>query len=351
MKIASERKSSEASVEIQLLREMPKVELHVHLEGATDGRTIWELAQRNKVDLPVERMEDLQRFFEYRDFDHFVQAYYAATSTMHTVADWRLMIDRFMAGQAEQNIIYSEVFISASHHLGRHDHDEWIQGIKQALEEGEKNHGVKIMLIPDISRETPETSFPVLDFVTKAWEAGIALGLGLGGPEVGFPPELFVDVFAEARRRGLRVVAHAGETGGPESVRGAWRGLGAERIGHGFRVLDDASLTKEMVEAQVPFEVNPSSNFCIGVVPKDQPHPIRDMVDQGLVVTVNSDDPALFDTTLTKEYIRLYSEGFSVEELWQLSKNALESSFLFPPEKERIRKLYQDFAVNHSLPA
>ncbi len=344
MSSSTAHESPAQAIAYEFLLAMPKVELHVHLEGAMDSATIWEMAQRNGVSLPVDRAEDLRQFFHYRDFDHFVQAYYAATSTMLTMDDWRLMIDRFMAGQAKQNILYTEAFISASHHLARHDQDEWIEVLGESLSEGEERYGVRVRLIPDISRETPESSQAVLNFVKQAHTSGIALGLGLGGPEVGFPPELFTEVYAEARDFGMRVVAHAGETGGPESVSGAWQGLGAERIGHGFRVLEDTQLTSDMAAAGVPFELNPSSNYCIGVVPKDQPHPIRAMKDAGLVVTVNSDDPALFDTSLTLEYLKLHEQGFSLAELFELSQAALDASFLSQGGKAELRRAYQAFA-------
>lgn len=334
--------SEQMQMDIDYLSAMPKVELHVHLEGATTPETIREMAQRNGVRLPVPDA-DLENFFQYRNFDHFVEAYYAATSTMLTLEDWRLMIDRFMAHQASQNVIYSEVFISASHHLGRMPVKEWIATLGEAMKQGESAHGVRIQLIPDISREVPETSRDVLDFVLEAHDAGVALGLGLGGPELGFPPELFAEYFLEARSAGLHVVAHAGETDGPGSVRGAWQTLGAERIGHGFRVLEDPVLTAEMAQANIPFEVNPTSNYCIGAVSREVPHPIRKMKDAGLRVTVNSDDPALFGASLTDEYALLLRQGFSSEELWELNKNALESTFLNPSDKETLRQQYRVF--------
>ncbi|MBL8060495.1 MAG: adenosine deaminase [Chthonomonas sp.] len=330
--------------EVDFLRRMPKVELHVHLEGAISPSTIRTMAARNNVTLPVSEGE-LENFFKFRDFDHFLEAYYAATSTMLTLEDWRLMIDQFMADRREQNIVYSEVFVSASHHLQRYDHDEWIRVLSESIGEGEERYGVRIRLIPDISREVPETSRPVLDFVTKAWENGVALGIGLGGPEQGFPPELFTDVFAEAKQAGMHVVAHAGETEGAASVRGAWNGLGAERIGHGLRVLEDPDLTHDMAAARVPFEVNPTSNYCIGVVSQDSPHPIRGMIDSGLVVTVNSDDPALFGNSLAQEFQLLIEQGFELEELWKLNLDAIGASFLNETEKETLT---QQFCVFHT---
>lgn len=344
---ASSTQTRASKYELDFLHRMPKVELHVHLEGATSPATIREMAHRNGVTLPVAD-EKLDEFFRFRDFSHFLDAYYTATSTMLTLEDWSLMIDQFMASRASQNIVYSEVFISASHHFARHDANDWIKTLGEAIQKGEAKYGISMRLIPDISREVPETSRPVLEFVTKAWESGVALGLGLGGPEKGFPPELFSDIFAEARQAGMHVVAHAGETDGASSVRGAWKGLGAERIGHGLRVLEDANLTREMAAEEVPFEVNPTSNYCIGVVSQDSQHPIRGMVDSGLLVTVNSDDPALFGCSLADEYELLIKQGFTLEELWQLNLNAIQASFLEPREKETLRQQYCVFQEENS---
>ncbi len=335
-----------AERDLKFLAAMPKVELHIHLEGSIDAATIWEMATRNKVSLPVGSVRELEEFFQYRDFDHFLQMYYAATSTMLTLEDWATMVDRFMANQARLNVIYSEVFISTSLHLGRLTSREWIQTLREAMLEGEREHGVRVRFIPDISREVPDTQSAVLDFVLEARDAGVAIGLGVGGPEVGFPPELFTSTFEEARRQGLRVVAHAGETEGPESIWGAIRSLGAERIGHGIRCLDDPELVRYLAEKQVPIEVNPSSNYRTGVVAESQQHPIRRMHDLGLNVLVNSDDPALFNASLVDEYKLLHKQGLSKEELWAMNLRACDASFLPEEEKAAVRGRLLDFSLS-----
>jgi len=184
----------------------------------------------------------------------------------------------------------------------------------------------------------------VLDFVLKGRAQGIFIGLGLGGKEVGFPPELFSDVFAEARRQDLHVVAHAGETEGPPSVWGAIRSLQAERIGHGVRAIEDDQLVKHLSQTQIPLEVSPYSNYHLNIVSPDQPHPIRTLMDRGVYVTVNTDDPPMFSTDLTSEYVLLAGQGFSWDELWQLNLNALEASFLSDEVKAIYRAEWQTFA-------
>ena len=155
--------------------------------------------------------------------------------------------------------------------------------------------------------------------------------------------ELFANTYAEARRQGLRVVAHAGEAVGPESIWGALKALKAERIGHGIRCLEDAELVEYLRQQQIPLEVSPQSNYCLGVVDRDRPHPIREMIDRGLYCTVNSDDPAMFATSLTNEYLTLAQQGFSWEELWQLNRNTLEAAFLEDAEKKDYRQQWEQF--------
>ncbi|MCA9225980.1 MAG: adenosine deaminase, partial [Planctomycetales bacterium] len=163
------------------------------------------------------------------------------------------------------------------------------------------------------------------------------IGLGLGGIENGYPADLFVETFQEAKRHGLHVVAHAGETTGPQTIRDAIQKLGAERIGHGIRCLEDAELVMELCEQRIPLEVCPTSNYCLGLVERGQPHPLRRMVDAGLLCTVNSDDPPMFSTTLNDEYTLLAEQGFSLAELQQLNLNAVDASFLPGDEKSTLR--------------
>lgn len=322
---------------------MPKVEIHVHLEGATSPETVFDMAARNGVALPAASLEEWREFYRFRDFNHFVEVYVAATGAMRTPEDWSWMIEDFLRRQAEQRVRYSEVFLSASLQLGRLSADEWLRALAEGAARGEARYGSRARFIPDISREVPETRQRVLDFVLRGRATGLVIGLGLGGPEVGFPPELFMDVYAEARRQGLHVVAHAGETGGPASIWGALDALGAERIGHGVRCLEDPGLVAALRDRRIPLEVSPTSNYCLGVAAPGAPHPIRRMVDAGLYCTVNSDDPPMFGATLTGEYRLLAEQGFSWEELWRLNRNALEATFLDEEEKASLRRGWDRF--------
>ena len=167
--------------------------------------------------------------------------------------------------------------------------------------------------------------------------------MGLAGLETGYPPENFIETFVEAKRQGLRVVAHAGETEGAKSIGGALKNLQVERIGHGIQCLEDNALIEELRILQTPLEVSPQSNYCLSVVPCSQPHPIRQMINAGIYCTLNSDDPLMFDTNLVNEYLTLAAQGFSWKELWQLNLNALKATFLSETERVIYRTQWQDF--------
>ncbi len=323
------------------LRTMPKFELHVHIEGAADADTYFEIAQKNDIDLPVESGEEWQRFFEFRDFPHFIEVYTAAVGCLKTTDDYGLLIDNFFKHQSEQNILYTEAYLSATFIIEQFEDEAALDAIEAAVVAGQSKYGVVVNLIPDIARMMPESQQQVLDFVLKGQRRGLFIGLGLGGLEKGFPAGLFTESFAEARRAGLRTVAHAGEADGPESIWGAIDGLQVERIGHGVRCIEDPALVETLRLRQIPLEVCPVSNYCLGIVKQGEMHPIREMFDAGLNCSINSDDPAMFSTSLNNEYTTLASLGFSWPELQQLNRNALDASFLGKAEKKHYRDQLQ----------
>lgn len=323
------------------LRTMPKFELHVHIEGAADADTYFDIARKNDVSLPVESRAEWQRFFEFRDFPHFIEVYLAAVACLQTTADYGMLIDNFFKHQAEQNILYTEAYLSATFIIEQFEDDDALDAIEAAVTAGQEKYGCVVKLIPDIARMMPESQQRVLDFVIKGKQRGLFIGLGLGGVENGFPAGLFSETFAEARRAGLRTVAHAGEAAGPESIWGAIDDLQVERIGHGVRCIEDPALVDALRLRQIPLEVCPVSNYCLGIVKQGEMHPIREMFDAGLYCSINSDDPAMFATSLSNEYQTLAALGFSWPELHQLNRNALEASFLDETEKKDYRDQLQ----------
>jgi adenosine deaminase len=327
------------------LAQMPKAEIHLHLEGATDAETWFELAQRNRIALPAETLADWRNFFSFRDFSHFIDVYITATKAVRRAEDIALMIERLFRRQHDQCVQYTECFISTSLHLRSLGSDELLDAIDEGIRRGRAATDVEVAFIADISRESPETQFAVLRTAIRGRERNLLLGIGLGGLEAQFPPELFVDTYAHARAAGLHVVAHAGEAAGPASIRAAVTELGAERIGHGVRVLEDPALVAELRARETPLEVCPRSNYALGIVGPDEPHPIRAMHDAGLRCTVNSDDPAMFGGTLVGEYVTLAEQGFGWDELWQLNLQTLDATFLAPAEKARRRTEFDRYAA------
>ncbi|MDA3935444.1 MAG: adenosine deaminase [Actinomycetota bacterium] len=339
-----ERENSDAID--RLIRAMPKVEIHVHLEGATGPDTIWDMAQRNNVDLPAGSRQEWREFYEFRDFAHFIEVYISATSAMRTPQDFEQMVRDFAGRQAAQNIRYSEAYVSPQFHLDAGlSQEELLDALAAGSDSGWSEHKSRVRFIADISRQTEMRRDDVLPFALAGHErGGLVIGIGIGGIEEGHPPEQFETIFAEARRGGLHTVAHAGESAGPASVWGALRSLHAERIGHGIRSLEDPELIAYLRDTRIPLEVSPNSNYRTKLVPAGEPHPIRALVDAGVYVTVNSDDPPMFSTDLNNEYLTLARQGFSFEELWQLNLATLEASFLPENEKAVLRQEWMAFA-------
>jgi adenosine deaminase len=322
---------------------MPKAEIHVHLEGATDAETSYLIARRNDAPLPVATLEEWRRYFAFRDFPHFIDVYRATTDTIRTNDDLALMIAQFYVSQARQNIRYTEAFMSMSLHLRRLTATQILDALAQGIERGQTATDARVAFIADISREDVATQDAVLELAIRGQRRGLIVGIGLGGLEAPFPPRLFRETYRRAADAGLQVVAHAGEAAGHESVREAVEELGVTRIGHGIRVVESDETMALMRTKSIAFEVCPVSNYALGSTPADQPHPIRRMLDAGLRCTLNSDDPAMFSTDLASQYAELAKQGFTWDELWALNCATLDATFLAPDEKAAYRREWEAF--------
>lgn len=318
---------------------MPKAEIHIHLEGATSAETYFEIAQRNGVELPAQNLPQWQEFFHFENFNHFIDVYVTSTRLLKRAEDYELLLRRFAAQQAALNVKYTEAFVSCSLIPQGAAMDDFLGALRRGVDSAEREHGIRIALIADISREIPDSRHRVVDLAIEGHKRGVFIGLGLGGPEIGFPPELFADAYARAREAGLHVVAHAGETGGPQSVNGALDALFAERIGHGVQSLHDAELLARLRRDATPLEVCPQSNYRLGVAKPGEPHPIRALLDAGMRCTVNSDDPAMFETDLNREYETLAEQGFTWDELRELNLATLDATFLGDADKRALKEL------------
>ncbi len=317
------------------LAAVPKAELHVHLEGSIRPETLLTLARRNRIELPVSSVEEIREWFTFRDFDHFIEMYGVISRCLKSAEDFELIAYEFGAEMARQNTRYAEVTFSPAfhHHQGIAD-TTYLDGLMRGRKRAQSDFGVEISWVFDIIRSVSDPARNKLysDYTTSVAIENMANGvvaLGLGGGEVGYPPEMFEPYFNRGRAAGLRSDPHAGEVVGPESAWGAIRALGADRIGHGVRSIEDPSLVKYLAEHRIPLEVNPTSNICLGVYPSLDQHPFRHLYEQGVIVTINSDDPPLFNTTLNDEVALLDSAfNFDIETIDNILLNAVRHSFL-----------------------
>jgi len=326
----------------EFARRLPKVELHVHLEGSIRPVTLLQLARRNDARLPAQDVEGLRDFYRFRDFAHFIKVYVTVTGCLRTPDDYQLIAYEFGSDCARQNIRYAEVTftIATNLRLTGLDWQAILAGLNAGRTQARAEFGVDWGWVFDISRDNPETQDQVIEIALAARaraEDGGLVALGLGGSEAEFPAELFERTFARARQAGLPRVPHAGEHAGSEDIWEALRLLHADRLGHGVRCVEDPALVEYLREHQVPLEVCPTSNVCLGVYPDYATHPLRRLWDAGLLVTVNSDDPALFGTDLNREYEVLVDHfGFDADALEQVSLNGLRASLLPQAEKARL---------------
>lgn len=325
---------------------MPKVELHVHLAGGIQPKLLLRLARRNHIDLPADTVEGLQQWYAFRDFPHFVDIYVAITRCISTAADFELVATEFLHDQLLQNVQHTEIThtISTPWNLHGISFDDQLAAINRSRDAITREHGITASLIIDIAREqTPAQGLMIADWVIANHGSGVD-ALGLGGYEVGHPPEKHARAFERARNKGVPCILHAGETAGPESIRGAIRVADSKRIGHGVRAIEDPSLMAYLKATQIPLEVCPGSNICLGVYPSLAEHPVQRLIAAGLCVTLNSDDPPMFNTTLTDEYLRCTAQfGWDKPVLRTLNLAAARAALVCPERKTALTKLIEDF--------
>jgi len=316
---------------------LPKLELHLHLEGAIPLEALWELIRKYGGEPGIPNLAALKNRFEYRDLDHFLEVWSWRNRFLREYEDFAFGAEAVARDLLHQHIRYAEAFYSPADFA---DHGLDTQRITEAIRLGlERVPGVRVVLVADLVRDRgPEVGARTLDEVIGVRDLGV-VGIGLGGSEVEFPPEPFRDVYDAARRAGLRTSAHAGEAAGPESIWGALRHLRVDRIGHGTRAEEDEQLLDHLAECQIPLEVCPLSNVRTGVVPSLDLHPVRRYFERGLVVTINTDDPRMFGNSLAEEFRLLNATlGFSREEIRALLLLAVEASWMSEPEKEAVRE-------------
>jgi len=313
------------------IRTLPKAELHLHLEGTIDPATLLELRERRGDNVTLAEVEDL---YLYADFPSFLIAFKNITEHLRTPDDYELITYRLMQRLKEEHVLHAEVYVSVGVCLWRkQDFAAIFEALDRGRARGARDFSISLLWIFDATRHFgAEQAQKVFDLAVCYQDRNV-IGVGIGGDEQKAPPELFRSVYNYAADHGLRLTAHAGETGPPESIWGALN-LRAERIGHGFTAAQDADLVEELAQRQVPVELCITSNLRTGVCKTVADHPTKNYFDHGVMITLNTDDPALFGTSLCREY-QLAQETFSFtdEHLRELARNSFEASFL-PAEKK-----------------
>lgn len=320
---------------------LPKVELHVHIEGAILPETLMRLAQKNKVDLPPKTLAEFRDWYRFTDFPHFAEVYWAFSKAIQTEDDIYQVALAFLMTQVRQNVRHTEATYTALTHFKNNGiaFTDQIAAIRRALDEVRATHDISLGLIVDIPRDyaTPEESMMVAQWVVDAHGDGLIAALGLGGYEVGFPPEDFARPFALAKEAKVPAVTHAGETGTAASICVAVEQLGAVRIGHGVAAVHDPSVIAFLKERQIPLEVCPSSNVCLKVVDAIGNHPFRRLDERGLTVTLNTDDPPMFDTDINREYLLVAQTfGYSKKEMKGFAQRAARAALLPAAKREAL---------------
>ena len=313
------------------IRQLPKAELHLHLEGAVEAATLVELRHRHGDHATLAETEAL---YSYSDFQTFLMAFKEVSAHLRGPDDFEFITYRLMQRLKEENVLHAEVYVAVGVCLyRRQDFAAIFEGLERGRARGARDFGVSLLWIFDATRHFGvEEAQRVFELAVRYQDRHV-VGVGIGGDEQKAPPELFRSVYGYAADNGLRLTAHAGETGPPESVWGALN-LHAERIGHALTAAQDPDLIDELGQRQIPLELCITSNLRTGVCKSIAEHPARNYFDQGMMITLNTDDPAIFGTTLAREY-QLAQDAFSFtdEHLRELARNSFEASFL-PAEKK-----------------
>jgi aminodeoxyfutalosine deaminase len=310
---------------------LPKAELHLHLEGSVDPATLIELKRRHGQ--PSTQLE-VEKLYRYDDFHGFLMAFKAVTADLQTPEDYELITYRLMQQLKTENILHAEVYVSVGVCLWcKQDFAAIFEGLERGRQKGERAFGISLLWIFDAVRQFgPGAAREVFELAAHYRQRNV-VGVGIGGDEQKAPPELFREAYAWAAEQDLRLTAHAGESAGPESIWGALN-LRAERIGHGFTASQDPELIEELATRQIPVEICITSNLRTGCCRSLADHPVRNYFDQGVMITLNSDDPAMFNTSLVQEYqLAQKTFAFTDEHLRELARNSFEASFL-PAEKK-----------------
>ena len=331
-----------------LLRKMPKAELHIHIEGSLEPELIFALAERNKVSIPYANVEELRSAYAFSNLQSFLDIYYAGASVLIKEQDFYDMAHAYFVKAAQDNVVHAELFFDPQTHTARGvSMDVVVKGLHRACMDAQKEFGISASLILCFLRHlSEEAAFETLE-EAMPWRDKI-VGIGLDSGELGNPPEKFARVFARCRELGFHLVAHAGEEGPPAYIWTALDVLKVERIDHGVQSIKDPALLERLAKDRIALTVCPLSNLKLCVFPDLASHNLRQLLDAGLAVTVNSDDPAYFGGYMNDNFTQIFAAtGMTAQHAYTLARNSFEASFIDAAEKQvcidRLDQVFESF--------
>ncbi|WP_199459090.1 adenosine deaminase [Vibrio owensii] len=327
---------------------LPKVELHLHIEGSLEPELLFELAQRNNIDIPYESPQALRKAYEFEDLQSFLDIYYQGANALRTEQDFYDLTWAYLERCKADNVIHTEIFFDPQTHTDRGiEFETVISGIHRAMQDGNEKLGITSQIIACFLRHlSEESAIETLQSIVKHKDK--IVGVGLDSSELGHPPEKFKRAFQQAKETGLLTVAHAGEEGPAQNIIDSVEMLGVSRVDHGVRCVEDASLVEALIESKMPLTVCPLSNIKLCVFDEMEQHNIVDLLRKGVAVTINSDDPAYFGGYMTDNFMAVSNaHPMTKAELAQFTINAINASFISEALKAKYRAQVADYLANH----
>ena len=328
----------------EFIKNLPKAELHLHIEGTLEPEMMFELAQRNNIDLPYDSVSEIKEAYNFEDLQSFLDLYYQGSQVLQTEQDFYDLTWAYLQKAASQNVRHAEIFFDPQSHTNRGiTFETAYQGIYQALQDGEAKLNISSQLILSFLRDlSEEEAFATLEQALPYKDTMVAVGLD--SAEQGNPPSKFKKVFDKAQAEGFLTVAHAGEEGPPEYIWEAINLLKVSRIDHGVQSMQDPKLLDYLAEKQIPLTVCPLSNVELKVFDSMAKHNLKRLLDLGICATVNSDDPSYFGGYINENYQAAQEAlGLNKQELYQLAKNSFQASFLSPESKQKFIAELDDY--------
>lgn len=322
------------TTEIMDFKSMPKIENHLHLEGAIPYKTLWYLIQKYGGNKDVTNLNHLKEKFKYRDFNHFIEMWVWKNQFIKEYEDFKIISDSVFKDLIDQNVKYAEIFISPSLFKKKLEIQRIVEAIYESVVE---NPMIKINLIVDLVRDYgQENEMITLNEINEVKDLGI-IGIGIGGSEYNFPPELFIDLFEKARNYGFKTTAHAGEAAGADSIWKAIKKLRVDRIGHGTRAIEDDKLLDYISEHKIPIELCPLSNLRTKVIKSMDEHPFNIFRERKIPISINTDDPKMFDNSLAEEYQALIDAfNLNKNDIYITIIDSINTTWLNEVEKEKL---------------